>query len=69
MAKDFTPVFRKGQRIKLSKYAKQCGIKLQSRANGRGTVIEQHSALGVRVRPDNYKTVRDYYVGFWEAVR
>lgn len=69
MAKDFTPIFRKGQRVRLSEYAKSMNIKLQSRAKDSGTVIEQDGPLSVRVRPDNYKTIRGYYIGFWEPVR
>jgi hypothetical protein len=62
--------FRKGQRVKLTSRGEQQRI-VQPRAKGRGTVVEYSRAhpLAVKVRPDGYKTVHDYYIGFWEPVR
>lgn len=60
-----------GQRVRLSQYAIDCGIRLQKRAGNMGTVVGNSGTtrLGVRVRPDNYKNASGYAAAFWEPIR
>ena len=63
------PHFKKGQRVRLTDYAKRCGIRLRPAGN-LGTVVvhsdEFVERLSVTVLPDGYKRPHTYHVDFWE---
>jgi hypothetical protein len=61
--------FRIGQRVKLSAYAAQQGITLQSRAKGRGSVVAVREPFSVKVQPDTYATAGWFNADFWEPSR
>ena len=61
--------FHVGQRVRLTAYARQRGIKLKSRAGDRGQIVRIVAPLSVAVLPDNYKVPQIFHVDFWEPDR
>lgn len=61
------PDLKPGQRVRMTAWAAECGVKVQKRAKQHG-VVTRVSLLApyVWVRPDTYSRPIQYHEDFWE---